>query len=382
MAVTTFKPQRGSNTPTVLIYVLAVIGIGLLIYLGISVLTNMGALGGKSALSVSVLDGQAEVYLNNTLLGQTPYDSTEIKTGENTVRVKNASTSYEVSIDFLRNSEVVLNRDLGVSTVFSSGQNFWIEKEGSGAVLSVVSEPDGAKVFIDNTEVGATPYSSNNLSEGDYELRIEKAGYESQTARVKVQKGFKLNVVMKLFPMPVPATVNLLEGSTDLYDVHSSDSMVSSDAASWVKAVPYWNRTRGINLADTGVNKEMVFGYFIDYAGRLYDKDGNDITGATDLGELAAGAYLRRAPDGPGLSEPAKTILASVNVVAGKKATVLETGLGWLNVRSEPSLDGEVLVQVNVGESFTVLEESTGWVKIRVDVDTEGWVSSTYVEIE
>ena len=153
MVVTTFKPQRNSSFPTILIYALAIVGIGLLLYLGFNVLTNMGALGGKSALSVSVLDGQAQVYLDNALLGQTPYDSTNIKTGENTVRVANDSTSYEVSIEFLRDSEVVLNRDLGVSTVFSSGQNFWMERGDSNAVLSVVSEPDGAKVFIDNTEV-------------------------------------------------------------------------------------------------------------------------------------------------------------------------------------------------------------------------------------
>ena len=382
MVVTTFKPQRNSSFPTILIYALAIVGIGLLLYLGFNVLTNMGALGGKSALSVSVLDGQAQVYLDNALLGQTPYDSTNIKIGENTVRVANDSTSYEVSIEFLRDSEVVLNRDLGVSTVFSSGQNFWMERGDSTSVLSVVSEPDGAKVFIDNTEVGATPYSSNNLSEGEYELRVERAGYESQTARVKVQKGFKLNVVMKLFPLPIPSTVNLLEGSTDLYDVHSNDSMVTSDAASWVKAVVYWNRTRGINLAETGVNKEPVFDYFIDYAGRVYDKSGVDVTGTASLGEVTHGAYLRRESDGPGLSTAAKTTLESVSIVAGKKATILETGTGWLNVRSEPSLDGEILVKVNVGESYSVLEESTGWVKIKVDVDTEGWVSSTYVEIE
>lgn len=381
MAVTTFRPQKDTNFKTILMYVLAVVGIGLVIYFGINALMNTGALGGKSALSVSVLDGTADVYLNNKLLGKTPFDSKEIKTGENTVRVKNDTASYEVSINFLRNSEVVLNRDLGVSTTFSSGQNFWIEK-GTGAVLSVVSEPDGAKVFIDNTEVGATPYSADNLSEGEYEMRVEKAGYESQTARVKIQKGLKLNVVMKLFPLPVPSTVSLLEGSASLYDVHSSDSAVTSDPTSWAASVVYWNRTRGINLAGTGVNKETVFDYLIDYSGKLYDKAGKDITGKTDLGEVDKGAYLRRAPDGPGLSEAAKTELATLKLVAGKKATVLETGLGYLNVRSKPSLDGEVLTKVNVGESYAVMEEGTGWVKIKVSDAIQGWVSSTYVKVE
>jgi hypothetical protein len=382
MALTTYQPQKSSNLPTIAVYVLALLGVGLLVYLGINVLTNLGSLRGKSALSVSVLDGTAEVYLNGNYLGATPYDSDDVKSGENKVRVKNDQTSYDVAISFMPNSEIVLNRDLGVSDVFSSGQNFWIEKADLGTVLSIVSEPAGAKVFVDNTEIGTTPFSTANLSDGEYELRVEKPGFEAQTARIKIQKGFKLNVVMKMFPLPVPMTVSLLEGADNLYDVYSSDSLVTSDAPSWTRAVVYWNRTRGVNLSGAGVNKDLVFDYFIDYTGRVYDKEGNDITGITDMGEVTKGAYLRKVAEGPGLSEAAKTALESLKVVIGRKATIKPTGTGWLNVRSTPGLNGEVLTKVNVGESFGILEEGTNWVKIRVSTDVEGWVSSTYVTIE
>lgn len=382
MAVTTFQPQKNSNLPTIAIYVLALVGVGLLIYLGARVLTNVGSLRGKSVLSVSVLDGSGEVYLNGELLGTTPYDSDDIKAGENTLRIKNEQTTYDVSMNFLPNSEIVLNRDLGISDVFSSGQNFWIEKADLGTVLSVVSEPASAKVFIDNTEVGTTPYSTGDLSEGEYELRIEKAGSEAQTARIKIQKGFKLNVVMKLFPLSVPSTVSLLEGADALYDVHSGESLVTSNPENWVRSIIYWNRTRGINLAGTGVNKDIVFDYFVDYTGRVYDVNGLDITGTTDLGEVTKGAYLRRVSDGPGLTEAAKDAIANLGATTGLKAIILETGTGWLNLRAEPSLNGEVLQRVNVGESFSVLEEIGTWTKLRVSADVEGWVSSTYVSIE
>ena len=307
MALTTYQPQKSPKLPTIVIYVLALLGVGLLVYFGISVLKNLGSLRGKAALSVSVLDGNAEVYLNADYLGATPFDSDDIKAGENKIRVKNERTTYDVALNFMPNSEIVLNRDLGVSDVFSSGQNFWIEKADLGTVLSIISEPAGAKVYVDNTEVGTTPYSTATLSDGEYELRVEKTGYEAQTARIKIQKGFKLNVVMKMFPLPVPITVALLQDAEALYDVHSSESLVTSDAPTWARAIVYWNRTRGINLAGAGVNKDLVFDYLIDYAGRVYDKEGNDITGITDLGEVIKGAYLRRVSDGPGLTEAAKT---------------------------------------------------------------------------
>ena len=382
MAVSTYRPQKQSNFSTAIIYVLAVVGVGLLIYLGINVLSNYGILGGKSGLSVSVLDGTANVYLDNELLGTTPLDSGELKAGEHTVRVENDTASYEVSVDFPAKSEVVLTRDLGVSSVFSSGQNFWVEKSSSDTVLSVISEPAGAKVFIDNTEVGATPYSSNNLSDGEYELKVERVGYEEQTARIKVQNGFKLNVAMKLFPVPVPSTVNLLEGSASIYDVNSNDLIVTSDAEGWARAVAYWNRTRGIKLGETGLNKEPVFDYFIDYGGRIYDASGAEISDVSTLEQAVTGAYLRRVSDGPGMAEAAVSALENVSLGAGKVATVIETGTGWLNVRSEPTLDGDLLQQINVGESYTVLEESVGWVRLRISADVDGWVSSTYVEIE
>ena len=67
--------------------------------------------------------------------------------------------------------------------------------------------------------------------------------------------------------------------------------------------------------------------------------------------------------------------------MAGKKIKILPTGTGWLRVRSAPGLSGAEVTKVNVGEEFAMLEESGTWIKIRVDEQTEGWVSSTYIEV-
>ncbi|MGE6259525.1 N-acetylmuramoyl-L-alanine amidase [Heyndrickxia sporothermodurans] len=51
-----------------------------------------------------------------------------------------------------------------------------------------------------------------------------------------------------------------------------------------------------------------------------------------------------------------------------------------LNVRSNPSLNGTVIVSVNAGNIFEILEESNDWVKIKVNGNKAGWVASWYVE--
>ncbi len=382
MTTPLFKPRESINILAIVTYVLAVLGVISLVYFGGMLIKNKGNLKGKSALTVNTLGVSAEVYLNGTRLGTTPFESKDIGAGENKLSIKTETSQYNVALDFLPNSEVALSRDLGVSDLFSSGQNFWLEKTNSSGALVIVSEPTGARVLIDNTEVGVTPYSSETLTEGEYDLRIEKAGYESQTARIKVQNNYKLNIALKLFPIPVPSKVALLDGSTTLYDLYSAESIVTSDSSSWVKAVIYWNKTRGVNLAGTGLNKELVFDYFVDYSGSVYNKEGLDVTGdLSSMKDLSKGAYLRRVSDGAGLTDAAKTALQALSVSGGKKATIGTTGTGWLNVRSLASLNGSVLAQVNTGESFPIIEESTGWVKIKVSDTVSGWVSSTYVTV-
>lgn len=373
------RPQKKDLTQYIY-YALALVGVVLLIYFAGDIFNTIMGLAGKSELTVKSVHGDAQVYLNGELIGNTPLEKYEVRAGENKVTVTGEKNGYEVSLNFEPNTEIVLERDLGVSEVFSSGQNLWFESSNGGVVFSVISEPSGASVFIDNTEVGQTPYSSESLTEGEYDLRIEYPGFEPQVTRISISPESKLNVVSKLFPMPVPSKISLLEGSTSLYDVYTSQQLVSASPASWVDAVVYWNETRGIGLSGAGVNKDMVFDYFVDFNGGIYDSTGELLIAVPT--DVTRGAYLRRESDGPGITEEAKAVLLATSPeLGGPTATILETGVGWLRVRDAAGLGGEEVTKVDVGNTYPVLEQTTGWVKIKVDDSTEGWVSSTYVEV-
>ena len=58
---------------------------------------------------------------------------------------------------------------------------------------------------------------------------------------------------------------------------------------------------------------------------------------------------------------------------------VLDTEVGYLNVRKTPGL-GEVITKVFPGQRFFILESQSGYYKIKVG-DKEGWVVGTYVKI-
>lgn len=386
--VSSISTGSKAKTPKAVVYAFILFGLILLIYFGGGIVKYFPNLKGKAVLSAEVTNGEAQVLVNNTQVGKTPFKSSDVKAGENKITIKSDSGQYDATINFLANTEISIVRDLGISDTFSDGQNFWIEKSASDDVLSVISNPSGASVFIDGTEVGKAPYTSSTLSESGYELKVEYPGYEAQSARIKIQKGYRLNGELTLFPMPAPYKVDLLEGSTNLYNVTSGNNVVTSDTGQWVKALLYWNKTRGINLAGLGINREPVFDYFLDYKGNLYGKDGSPIlstTGYDSLKDAQKGAYLARSTDPAGLSQQAKETYSALTKVAGtsgKKATIKETGTGWLRVRDLPSLNGKELAKVNVGESYTVLEEQTGWTKIKVSDTIQGWVSADYVTVK
>ena len=66
-----------------------------------------------------------------------------------------------------------------------------------------------------------------------------------------------------------------------------------------------------------------------------------------------------------------------------KKETTLkikETPTGFLNVRSEASVNGEIVDKVDPGETFNYTAEQDGWYKITLSSGEEGWVSGEYIE--
>jgi len=390
MSISTIASKEKS-LPNAALYIIGIVGVGLIVYFGGYIITNADKLRSKSGIKVEVSGESAEVYINDKFVSKTPYTSDNIASGVNKITIKNGERQYQTSLNFLPSEQgnihyVGIERDLGISDTFSSGKEFWFEKDTSSNVLRVISEPSGAKVYIDNSEVGTTPFLSNNISDGDYELKIAIAGFAVQTSRITVNKGYTLNATFKLFPVPVPQKISSFEGSKNLYDLSSDNNVVTTNPQEWAKAVVYWNKTRGLNIEGTGENKEPFFELFLSYKGDLFNAEGIVITTKEELASVKAESkigYLGRTVDGQGLSKEAKQTLETLlgTVTLGKQAKIKTTPTGWLRVRNEPSLNGTEITRVDTGGTYRVLEEQTGWIKIKISDTSEGWVSADYVEL-
>ncbi len=400
-----FNDQNPSPVLTIIIYLFAIVGVGATVYFGGNLLTTLLNPNARAGLNVEVLNGSADVFINDEKVGTTPFESTNLKPGENTIKIQQGTRVYQTGITFIKDAEKIpfvdLKRDLGVSDIFSSGQTAWYDQNDIPTVLSIISEPPEAAVFIDGTEVGKTPFSSDALTDGEYDLKVSLEGYEAHTSRIIVQTGYRLNLAVKLFPTPVLPKLSLFDGSTNLYNNTLDNTFVSADPDTWVRAILYWNITRGINLngsgEEGGIKKEPVFDFFLDYRGDIYTADGNVIVspeGLELIKNAKKGVYLGRISDGAGLTSAARdnyeklmsgagedVDLDAISSATGKKATVGGTPMGWVNVRKAP-VSGSVIKQINDGESYSVLEEKSGWVKIKLSNDQAGWVSGVYVKVQ
>ena len=78
MAVSTIRNDKNSLS-TVLIYFLGILGIALVVFFCGELVRYLGGFGGKAELKVQVTTGDAQVLVNNKLLGNTPFESKNIK---------------------------------------------------------------------------------------------------------------------------------------------------------------------------------------------------------------------------------------------------------------------------------------------------------------
>lgn len=78
---------------------------------------------------------------------------------------------------------------------------------GTG-MLSVSSEPAGAKVFVDDVLRGTSPADVTGLSPGAHTLHLEREGYENMTMAFSIRGGQTTTLSTSL--MPVPGGIALL----------------------------------------------------------------------------------------------------------------------------------------------------------------------------
>lgn len=159
----------------------------------------------KGALQVTSVP-ESKVYLNEKYIGTTPLCKCEaadmIQAGEYTVKLvptKNNLAAFQEKITITEAVLTVVDRKFDKDSL-SEGSVMTLTPlaDKEKAELLIASLPEGATIFLDNTEIGRSPFSFKDPTISDHILKIKKEGYKEKTIRIRTPKGYKLTVAAYL----------------------------------------------------------------------------------------------------------------------------------------------------------------------------------------
>lgn len=139
--------------------------------------SNMGT------LQITSKPNNAEVVVDGKVMGRTPFKE-QVEEGRHSVQLRrNGYVSVTQNVDVKKGTAAVLSN---------------IELEVKTGSIRIVSNPVGARVFVNGSSYGNTPFTLKNQKPGTYNIRLEKEGFDPVTRKVNLPAGSNLDVNLKM----------------------------------------------------------------------------------------------------------------------------------------------------------------------------------------
>lgn len=181
------------------------------------------AVGG---LQVTSLAGSMKVYVDGEDMGTVDPETSPvlipaITPGQRQIRLVRETEvvggywEFNRLIEFDSGVDVVIAYELGPTEEFSGGHVIYatrVETAGTNVLLGVSGMPDLQEVVLDNLPIGNTPILGMELDPTQQHIvKLSRSGYETQeftllpsdVAEREKLRGYKLNVEVKLFMLPI-----------------------------------------------------------------------------------------------------------------------------------------------------------------------------------
>ncbi|MBI4035620.1 PEGA domain-containing protein [Candidatus Daviesbacteria bacterium] len=236
-------------------------------------------------------------------------------------------------------------------------RDFFGIKQTSG--ISILSTPSGATVFIDDKEVGKTPYEDQNLATKEYKIRLisDKASWSGIT-RLTAGTITVINRDLSVDPASAAGeSLTLTEGKGLTVISNPSGAAIEIDGKVYGKTPLTISLDPGeytVLLSNANYLKRSI---------RANLPNNFNLTVSADLA----------------LSEADLTSITTPVITQTPEVVVKQTPTGFLRVRDKPNLTGKEIAQVKPGDTLIFLEEQGSWNRVRLPSGQEGFVSSAYL---
>jgi hypothetical protein len=128
---------------------------------------------GNCRLRVVSAVPDADVYVDGAAVGKAPFDRSDLAAGQHYVVVhKQGFADWKREVSLSAAQPVTLTADLS-----------------SSGTLKVLSNVNGASVFIDGQLVGRTPLTLDNVAAGDHLVEVKQSGYAEAKQPLRLEGG-------------------------------------------------------------------------------------------------------------------------------------------------------------------------------------------------
>ena len=262
-----------------------------------------------------------------------------------------------------------------IAIIIFFGILFFLDRKTGKGALQVTSVPQ-SKVYLDNKLLGTTPFCACDLAQmilvGDYAIKLVPivGNFRPFEGKITINKG-TLTVVDRTFAD---------NGESDGYIISLSPLYSKKDIEILVVSIPN-NANVFLDSSPVGTTPLLLKNVSESDHDLRITRDGykdKNLKIKTALGfKLNSLIFLGVNVD---LSP---TPIASSGAILSPTPTVptvliLNTQLGYLNVRESSSVSSAKIGQVNPGESYELISEEEGWFEIKLKDGQKGWISSSY----
>lgn len=231
---------------------------------------------------------------------------------------------------------------------------------GSYAGLRIQTNKE-AKVFIDQRDLGKTPFQAEDLPSGEH-LVVLDDGVSRWQGYIKLTDGTLAVINRSLEQTPASSSGEIItlekgQGGTVISTPTSSDVELDGKLVGKTP-LRLENLTSGEHLFIVSHNN------FQKRSIRVVAAEGYNLNLSVDLA----------------ISDVDFTKTSTTPIQASPQVVIKPTPTGFLRVRAAASVASREIARVEPGQTLVVLEELSGWYKIRLPDGKEGYISSSYAD--
>jgi PEGA domain len=275
----------------------------------------------------------------------------------------------------------------------------------SKAGIIVKSNPAG-NVFINDKEVGVSPYQDENMAPGSYTVRIKSESGEWTSNKIRILENTIYNINREL-------AVNSSEQAGENVSIEKGKGITVVTLPSQVEVsldgqkqgnTPYLIPSASEGEHEILLTKEGYVSRKIKIRARddykivieaQLKKEGTATTQPSPTAAPSSTASASPSAKATATAKASASVTPKASASATPKAsvaastapgantvTILDTPTGWLRVRDKAGIEGKEIAKVNTNESFPYEEQlDSGWTLIVMADGTKGYVASRYVKV-